>query len=258
MPYSILFDLNAPQVAAVLLLFVWTGFVRTGLGFGGAALGLPLLLFIIDQPLVWLPIIGIHLLFFSALTLRTRLALVDWRFLTRASAYVIPAALAGVFGLLNIPTGILLMVIYSLSLFYGIVWYLRWDIHSRGGWTDRVLLLLGGYVAGMSLTGAPLMVAIFMHNVSKERLRNTLFVLWFVIVSVKMSTFVVVGVNLHAPSALLLLPVAAIGHVLGLKAHDLILEQDAVFKRLVGGVLALVSLLGMVQTLRIHGWPFSA
>ncbi len=254
MPYSLLFDLNAPQLAGVLLLFVWTGFVRSGLGFGGAALGLPLLLFIVDQPLVWLPIIGIHLLFFSALTLRTRLALVDWHFLARASVYVIPAALAGVFGLLNIPTGILLLVIYSLALFYGIVWFLRWDIHSRGRWTDRILLVLGGYVAGMSLTGAPLMVAIFMRNVSKEKLRNTLFVLWFVIVSVKMSTFVAVGVNLHALSALLLLPVAAIGHALGLKAHDVILEKDALFKRVVGGVLALVSLLGLLQTLRVHGW----
>jgi uncharacterized membrane protein YfcA len=32
------------------LIFVWTGFVRTGLGFGGAALGLPLMLLVGGSP----------------------------------------------------------------------------------------------------------------------------------------------------------------------------------------------------------------
>ncbi|MFN2308681.1 MAG: sulfite exporter TauE/SafE family protein, partial [Gammaproteobacteria bacterium] len=61
------------QLLLIGLIFVWTGFVRTGLGFGGAALGLPLMLFIDDRPLFWLPVIGAHLLLFSGLTLRTRL-----------------------------------------------------------------------------------------------------------------------------------------------------------------------------------------
>jgi len=104
-------------------------------------------------------------------------------------------------------------------------------------------------VAGTSLTGAPLMVAVYMRNVAREQLRNTLFVLWFVLVTIKMSTFALVGVDLHLYEALLLLPVAAIGHVIGLKSHHYILQNDALFKRWVGGGLLLVSSLGIWKLL---------
>jgi hypothetical protein len=54
------------ELILVGLIFLWAGFVRTGLGFGGAALGLPLMLLVGATPVYWLPIIGIHLLFFSS------------------------------------------------------------------------------------------------------------------------------------------------------------------------------------------------
>jgi uncharacterized membrane protein YfcA len=237
------------QMLLIALIFIWTGFVRSGLGFGGAALGLPLMLFINDQPLLWLPIIGSHLLFFSGLTLSSRLDNVDWRYLQRSGLFIIPAALVGVFGLLNLPNRWLLLFIYSVTLFYAGIWLMNWAIESRGKWVDRLLLLLGGYVAGTSLTGAPLMVAVYMRNVAREQLRNTLFVLWFVLVAIKMSTFALVGVDLHLYEALLLLPVAAIGHVIGLKTHHAILQNDALFKRWVGGGLLLVSALGLWKLL---------
>ena len=119
------------------------------------------------------------------------------------------------------------------------------SVRSNKAWLDKLLLIVGGYVAGTSLTGAPLMVAVFMRNVTADQLRNTLFVLWFVLVTIKMSTFAVLGVPLHLTSALALLPVAAIGHVVGLKMHERILRNDVVFKRVVGGVLMLVSVLGL-------------
>ncbi|MCW8825375.1 MAG: TSUP family transporter, partial [Gammaproteobacteria bacterium] len=174
-----LLDLNTTQTLLIGLIFLWTGFVRTGLGFGGAALGLPLMLFIDNQPLIWLPIIGTHLLLFTSLTLRTRIGNVDWRYLKRSMIYIIPPALVGVFGLLNLPTKWLLTFIYSVTLFYAIIWVMNWAIHSHNRWVDKFLLIMGGYVAGTSLTGAPLMVAVYMRNVSKEQLRDTLFVLWF-------------------------------------------------------------------------------
>lgn len=74
-------EFTLTQIILLGLLFLWTGFVRTGLGFGGAALGLPLMLFLHPDPLLWLPIISVHLLFFSGLTLRTRLHNVDWKYL---------------------------------------------------------------------------------------------------------------------------------------------------------------------------------
>ncbi len=237
--------LTTSDLLLTALIFVWTGFVRTGLGFGGAALGLPLMLFIHPEPLFWLPIIGAHLLFFSGLTLRTRLSNVDWAYLQRSALYIVPAALVGVFGLLNLPTRWLLIFIYAVSLFYALIWLFNRAIESHHAWVDRLLLLLGGYVAGTSLTGAPLMVAVYMRHVARAQLRNTLFVLWFTLVTIKMGAFAALGVELHLPVALALLPVAAIGHVIGLRLHDAILHNDALFKRWTGAGLAVVSLLGL-------------
>ena len=112
---------------------------------------------------------------------------------------------------------------------------------------DKLLLVLGGYVAGTSLTGAPLMVAVYMRHVSKAQLRDTLFVLWFVLVSIKMTTFIALSVDLHFFSALTLLPVAAIGHWLGLKTHHAIIRNEIWFKRWIGGGLVIVSALGLWQ-----------
>ncbi len=238
-------DFSSYQILAIALVFVWTGFVRTGLGFGGAALGLPLMLFVQNTPLLWLPIIGAHLLFFSGLTLINRLHNVDWPYLRRSSIYIIPAAFVGVFGLLNLPLLWLNSFIYTVTLFYGFTWLFNRGIESHHAWADRMLLILGGYIAGISLSGAPLMVAVYMRNVSRYQLRDTLFVLWFILVSIKMTTFVVLSVDMHFETALALLPVAAIGHVLGLKAHNAIMRNDLLFKRWIGGGLVVVSVLGL-------------
>jgi uncharacterized membrane protein YfcA len=248
-PSSMLNLFSTTEIILIAVIFIWTGFVRTGLGFGGAALGLPLMLFIQNQPLYWLPIIGTHLLFFSALTLRTRLNHVDWPYLRKSGLYIVPAAVVGVFGLVNLPNQWLLIFIYGIALFYAFIWVMDLAIHSHHNWVDKLLLVLGGYVAGTSLTGAPLMVAVYMRNVSRSQLRNTLFVLWFILVTIKMTTFSLLGVNLNLPTALLLLPIAAVGHVLGLKAHDKILQNDRAFKRLVGSVLMLISLVGLYKVL---------
>lgn len=84
------------QLAVTACLFLWSGFVRSGLGFGGAALGLPFMLLVYNQPIFWIPIIGLQLLFFSGLTLRNRLHNVDWIYLKQAGLWILPAAIAGV------------------------------------------------------------------------------------------------------------------------------------------------------------------
>ncbi|MDT8283392.1 MAG: TSUP family transporter, partial [Gammaproteobacteria bacterium] len=237
-------DFSLLEIVLTGLLFMWAGFVRTGLGFGGAALGLPFMLFIYNQPVYWLPVIGIHLLFFSALTLRTRLHDVDWRYLRTSLVYIIPPALIGVFGLLSLPNLWIVTFIYSITLFYAFMWLFNKAIHSERNWFDKLLLVFGGYIAGTSLTGAPLMVAVFARNVIQTQLRNTLFVLWFILVSIKMTTFAVLGVELNVLTSLALIPVAAVGHFIGLKTHDVILQNDILFKRVIGGMLVVVSGLG--------------
>lgn len=235
------------QIICTGLIFIWTGFVRAGLGFGGAALGLPLLLFVNSDPLYWLPMIGVHLLFFSALTLWNRLDDIAWRYLFLASTFIVPAAIAGIFGLLNFPTSWMLIFIYSVTLTYGFLWLINVQIRSSNRWLDRALLISGGYVAGTTLSGAPLIVAVFARNVSASQLRNTLFVLWFFLVSVKMSTFVILEVPIHFLQTLVLIPAASIGHVYGQRLHQKIVQQDYLFKRVIGSGLVLVSLLGLIH-----------
>jgi uncharacterized protein len=82
------------------------------------------------------------------------------------SIYIIPHAIIGVFGLVNLPVLWLNSFIYSITLFYGFTWLLNRGIESHHVWADRGLLILGGYIAGISLTGAPLMVAVYMRNVT--------------------------------------------------------------------------------------------
>ncbi len=235
------------ELVLVGLIFLWTGFVRTGLGFGGAALGLPLMLLLGGSPVYWLPIIGIHLLFFSSLTLVKSLKKVDWPYLKQSLMWIIPPTLVGVAGLLSLPDDVIVVFIYSITIFYALTWVFNTKITSHSPWVDKILLMLGGYVAGTSLTGAPLIVAVYMRYVTKEYLRNTLFVLWFILVSIKMSTFVIVGVSIDWIFALYLIPVAAVGHVLGLKVHQKITDNDQLFKRWVGGALFAISSFGLLK-----------
>ncbi|MDH5179657.1 MAG: TSUP family transporter [Gammaproteobacteria bacterium] len=233
------------QLLFTCLLFVWAGFVRSGLGFGGAALALPLMLLVHDQPLFWLPMIGFHLLFFSGLTLRTRIHNVDWVYLKQAARFVVPAALVGVFGLISLPNHWLVIFIYAVTLFYGLLWSFNLELQSNKTWLDGLFLILGGYVAGISLSGAPLMVAVFMRNIARHQLRNTMFVLWFSLVSIKLTTLATLGFKLYFLDSMLLIPVAAIGHLAGLKVHDYILQNDRRFKQVIGVVLSIICLFGL-------------
>ena len=231
------------------LIFVWTGFVRTDLGFGGAALGLPLLLLIGGSPVYWLPIIGMHLFFFTSLTLFSSLDSVDWGYLKRTLVWIIPPTLIGVIGLLNLPTKVIVIFIYCVTIFYAINWILDKKISSNKSWLDKVFLVIGGYISGTSLTGAPLIVAVYMRFVDKSMLRNTMFVLWIILVGIKMTAFVVVGVSIDWQFSLYLIPVAAIGHVLGIFTHQKIINNDQLFKKWVGGALLCISSFGMFKVL---------
>ncbi|MDQ6969438.1 MAG: TSUP family transporter [Mariprofundus sp.] len=240
-------DLQAWQYLAIGLIFVWTGFVRSGLGFGGAALGLPLLLLVIDDALIWLPLIGMHLLFFSSITVGSRMGHVDWIYLRKAMLIMIAPMLIGVFGLLTLPSSWVTAFVYLTTLFYACCYLFKFQIYSSKAWVDYVLLSGGAYAAGVSLIGAPLIVAVFVHHVAKDQLRNTLFVLWFALVVIKLSVLWSVGVNFWWSQHLWLLPCAALGHVIGLRLHDHLMAGDAArFKQLIGAVLVVICGFGLL------------
>ncbi len=243
-------EFSITQWVVIVSIFAWTGFVRTGIGFGGAALGLPLLLLVENAPLVFLPVIGIHLLVFTSLTAGGRLQNIDWGFVRRSMGWMIVPKIIGVIGLLSLPTRWLVVFVFSITAAYAVSWIAQREIRSTSVWFDRVLLVIGGYVSGASLVGAPLIAAVAIREVELRRYRDTLFVLWFLLVIIKMSGFALAGVDLQVEMALWLLAPAAVGHMIGLRFHErMISSKSAQVKRWLGSGLLLVSTMGLLQTL---------
>ncbi|HBS18302.1 MAG TPA: permease [Halomonas sp.] len=254
-------DLLWYQYVMIGLIFAWSGFVRTSLGFGGAVLALPFLLLVVNEPLVFLPIIAIHLLIFSswiawnghrqlqqAGSSAAVQSNIDWGYLGKALKIMIVPKLVGVVGLLTLPANVMTSIIFGIVIIYAIGYVLNKPFRSNNKYVDYVLLGLGGYVSGTSLIGAPLIVSVFATHVAKEQLRDTMFVLWFILVVIKMVSFVIAGVDLQLIHQLWLLPCAFVGHLLGEKAHRYLLNADTgLFFRVLGAVLILVSVVGLLN-----------
>lgn len=234
------------QFLAIGLCFVWSGFVRSGLGFGGAALTLPLLLIIHNDPLLYLPAICWQLLVFSTLTVATRLDNVNWQHLRHLCLVLALPFAAGLVGLLNLSATVLSGFVYGITLFYGVVYALDKVVVSRSRFMDWLCILGGGYTSGVSLIGAPMVVAYSTRRLPAEQLRDTLFVMWIFLVIGKLATFVAAGVDLQWKLSLITLPLAAFGHWMGLKAHRMLVSGDRRrFNQIIGSGLCGVSLLGL-------------
>jgi uncharacterized protein len=275
-------ELSLLQLCLIALIFIWSGFVRSGLGFGGAVLSLPFLLLVDNSPLVYLPIIALHLLFFSSLTVylnnrkvkqqslessdstslsagssntarssNTRpLSTVDWAYLKFSLGIMIVPKLIGVFGLITLPPELMSSIIFTIVACYALSYIFNRPFRSTSKTLDIFFLMLGGYISGTSLIGAPLIIAVLMTHVAAHQLRDTLFTLWFILVAIKMAAFVWAGIDLQLIPALILLPCAGVGHVLGLKAHEQILKAETkVFFRILGSVLLVISGIGLAKAL---------
>jgi hypothetical protein len=287
---DVMSDLSLIQYGLIALIFIWSGFVRSGLGFGGAVLSLPFLLLVKDAPLVFLPIIAVHLLVFSSLTIwmnnrsshrkshhdkgdnsgqtltgfgpdaavtapestvESKIeSTVDWPYLWRMLRIMIVPKLIGVFGLFTLPANVLSSIIFVIVAIYSVSYILNRPFRSNNKAVDVGLLMAGGYISGTSLIGAPLIIAVAAQHLPREKLRDTLFGLWFILVLIKLAAFIWVGLDLQLIHHLWLLPCAAIGHVIGLRFHDRILKAETpVFFRLLGIVLFIVSSVGIVSVL---------
>jgi uncharacterized membrane protein YfcA len=219
-------DFSTTQLIAISAIFVWSGFVRAGLGFGGAALALPLLLIVLDQPLFFLPIIATHLLIFSSITAGRGFKNIDRAFLKESLRWMIIPKLVGVIGLLSLPNNWMVWIIYAITGFYAITWIIKWEIRSQSPWVDRLLFIIGGYFSGVSLIGAPLIVAVAVRKMAIDAYRDTLFVLWFILVVIKMLAFAIAGVDLQWQWSLMLLLPTTLGHLMGLRFHQQMLKRD--------------------------------
>ncbi len=246
------------QYAAIGLIFVWSGFVRSGLGFGGAVLALPFLLLIVNDPLVFLPLIAAHLIFFSTLIMiqstqkqgTTQSNTINWRYLRRSMGIMIVPKIAGVIGLLTLPPVIMSTIIFLIVIAYAIGYIINRPIQIKTKFQEYGFLGLGAYVSGTSLTGAPLIVPVVASHVEKHELRNTLFVLWWILTLIKLASFVVAGIDLQLVHHLWLLPCAFVGHLLGNRMHNYLIEQETpIFFRVLGIALVIVSLTGLIKPL---------
>jgi uncharacterized protein len=254
-------DLHYYQYLLIGLIFIWSGFVRSGLGFGGAVLSLPFLLLVYNQPVVFLPLISVQLLVFSSITLflnnrkseaanRVHQSTVDWRYLRYMLAIMIVPKLLGVFGLITLPANVLSIIIFVVVSVYAMTYIFNKPFRSNNKFIDALFLMAGGYISGTSLIGAPLIIAVAAQHIAREQLRDTLFALWFILVSIKLAAFMYAGVSLQLIHHLWLLPCAAIGHVIGLRFHTKMLKAETpVFFRVLGVTLLLVSALGLWKAL---------
>lgn len=258
-------ELQTYQYMLIALIFVWSGFVRSGLGFGGAVMSLPFLLLVDNRPLVYLPIIAVHLLFFSSITVwqnykkhhkensagvstNTEGGTIDWAYLKKSLKVMIIPKLIGVAGLLTIPASVMTGIIFTIVSVYAVTYIVNKPFKSGSPALDNFFLILGAYISGTSLIGAPLIISVYATHVSKYQLRDTLFVLWFILVVIKMTAFLMAGVDLQLAQHVWLLPCATVGHLIGLRFHQKIVDGDPkIFYRVLGISLLSVSAMGIVS-----------
>ena len=257
-------DLSTIQIILTVLIFVWSGFVRSGLGFGGAIFTLPFLLLVDNDPLFFLPIISTHLLFFAGITLgreqwkkfrnksRTNFTepTINWWFIRYSLPIMLAPKIIGVIGLLILPIDLMNIIIFTLIAGYGITYITDREMRSHNAVMDIIFLAIGAYISGTSLLGGPLIIAVGLRYIKPQEYRSTLFVIWFFLVSIKMVAFAAAGIDLQFYYALVLLPFAGIGHYLGLIFHERLLNQnDRGFYTTIGWILLITSCAGIAQNL---------
>lgn len=232
--------------------------MRSGLGFGGALFTLPFLLLIHNDPLFFLPIISLHLLFFAGLTViqsergtkDANSTSVNWQFVRYSLLVMIVPKLAGVVGLLVLPTTLMNLIIFSLIAAYSLTYILGKPLQSNSRLIDIVFLIAAAYISGTSLIGGPLVIAVAMRHIRPHEFRNTLFVIWWILVSIKLCAFVIADVDIQLLNALWLLPFAGIGHLIGHRFHQQLLQRDsASFYRILGWILLGTAIVGISQVL---------
>ena len=243
-------ELTPFVVSGLLLCFLWSGFIRSGLGFGGLVLTLPFALMVVDSPLDIMPLAIVHVFVVGVWTVVFRFRNVDWMQLMRMIRVMAIPVLLGLFGLITIPEHWLLLLVFGVVLGYSANYIHPFIQISEGGWSHTLVLMLGGYLSGLALIGSPLIVAVAGHRIERHRLRDSLLALWVILAPPKLGILFYSGVDLHLDWQWWLLPVNLIGHLLGMKFHDHLLQlRSESFYRWLGFILLVVVLVGIFRVL---------
>ena len=244
-------DLTVVQMISLMLVFVWSGFVRAGLGFGGAALALPFALIVVESGQVAPPLLLMQLILFSGLHTVQHWDNVDRRYLGCLAALLVLPVLAGVYSLIKLPNHGLMTLVYLFVLGIAIQYIVQMEFKTVSRAVDGVLLMLEGYVLGSTTAGDPPIVAVSMRYVHPSQVRDTLLCLWLIFAALNLVVLIRAEVDLQWRAQVWLLPATVVGHLIGDRVHGrLIAMQNAVFDRVLGVALFLVTILGLVKLWR--------
>ena len=222
-------------------------------------LSLPLMLLVVNDPLLFLPVTAVQVVIFAGLELVNQTyrhrphqpdqsSAVDWRYLRKAMLIMIVPKLVGVVGLITLDPRFMSGMIFVIVAFYSLTYLFNRPFQSKSSLVDGVFLVLGAYTSGVSLVGAPLIIAVFATHVAASQLRVTLFALWLILVAIKLVAFVLASVDMQWLMQVYMLPAAALGHWLGLRFHTSIMRlNQKLFYQILGIVLLLMSLFGAYQ-----------
>lgn len=230
------------------ILIVWSGFIRSAFGFGGNALMLPLALLVIPDPLVIIPIVIMQAVIFNGLEVMRQPHKVAWKTVFRLLAVMALPFVAGVYGLIQLPSEILALGVYIITLIYALSYIFPMKLVINSKIAQFFSLILGGYVTGFSFAGGPPVVAVAAKHIPKQMLRNSLMALWVVAGSIKLVTLSLANVDLQIFLQLFTLPAAIIGHIIGNYYHNRIVHVSD-FYRIIGVVLLLVSMAGIAKAI---------
>src|SRR5690554_2928346 len=92
---------------------------------------------------------------------------VDWRYLGRLLAIMIVPKLIGVFGLITLPGYVMSSIIFVIVALYSLSYIANRPFRSGSKTVDTIFLMLGGYISGTSLIGAPLIIAVAAQHLPK-------------------------------------------------------------------------------------------
>lgn len=227
-------------VAAAILLGAY--FIRGITGFGSGLIAIPLLAHFLPLSFVVPMMLVLDLTASVALTRHTRLQ-VHWDEIRSLILPSVAGILAGSTLLVKLPHAPLLTGLACFVIFFGLRYL--FNVHGErpvSRWWSVPTGLSGGLIGALFGTGGPPYVIYLSHRLhDKSRLRGTLSGLFMLEGTLRLATFLFMGLfaQPQLPQAILLsLPLLALGLLLGHRIHTCVTRRQQLA---IIGVLLLVS-----------------